>query len=218
MKNLARYFLARITAGFVIFLPIAIIVFLLVKVIAALSVVSEQLAASIPREHLGAIPVVTLLSVLGLVLIVFLLGTIVAPRSRHSSGIWVERKFLNFVPGYSLVKGTLVGAFGVEVEGGPKAGGLRRWPGVEELVLILEELEDGRRVVLLPNVPNPRSGRLLVVRGAAVEPIQASIAAVMRVFTDWGMGAGRVLAAAEKNRGTTDLPAVEPATSKEKNE
>ena len=218
MRNMIRYFFSRITAGFVIFLPIAIILFLLAKVIAALSVVSEQVAASIPREHLGALPVVTLLSVLGLVLIVFLLGTIVAPRSRHSSGIWVERKFLNFVPGYSLVKGTLVGAFGVETEGGPKAGVLRRWPGVEELVLILQELEDGRTVVFLPNAPSPSSGRLLVVRDAAVEPIQASIAAVMRVFTDWGMGAGRVLPAAEKNRETTVLQAVEPATSKETSE
>ncbi len=72
MKNALRYFLSRITAGFVVFLPIAIILYVLAKVVAALAVVSEQVAASIPREQLGANPVVTLLSVLGLVLIVFL--------------------------------------------------------------------------------------------------------------------------------------------------
>ena len=195
MKNALRYFLSRTTAGFVIFLPVAIILYVLAKVIAALSVVSEQLAASIPREQLGAIPVVTLLSVLCLVLIVFLLGVIVAPRSRHSSGIWVERKFLNFMPGYSVIKGTLVGAFGVEAEGGPKAGVLRRRPGVEELVLMLQELEDGRRVVFVPNAPSPSTGRLLVVDGSLVEALPASIAAVMRVHTDWGMGAEQVLPA-----------------------
>ena len=196
MKNALRYFLSRITAGFVIFLPIAIVGFLLVKVIAALSVVSERLAASIPREQLGVIPVVTLLSIVCLLLIVFLLGWLVAPRSRHSSGIWVERKFLNFVPGYSLIKGTLVGAFGVETEGGLKAGVLRRAPGVAELVLILRELDDGRRVVFLPNTPSPSSGKLLVVDGPLVEPLDASVADLLRVHTDWGMGVDKVLPAA----------------------
>ena len=195
MNNALRYFLSRITVGFVIFLPIAIIVFLLAKVLAAFSVVSEQLAASLPKEQLGALPVVTLLSVLGLVLIVFLLGTLVAPRSRHSSGIWVERKFLNFMPGYSVIKGTLVGAFGVEDERGPKAGVLRRRPGVEELVLILQELQDGRRVVFVPNAPSPSTGRLLVVDSSLVETLPAGIAAMMRVHTDWGMGVDQVLPA-----------------------
>ena len=45
MKNAMRYLFSRITAGFVIFLPIAIIGFLLVKVIAALSVAAKPRAA-----------------------------------------------------------------------------------------------------------------------------------------------------------------------------
>jgi len=134
---------------------------------------------------------------LSLVLIVFLLGAVVAPRSKHSSGIWVERKLLNFIPGYSLVKGTLAGAFGVETEGGPRAGVLRRQPGVEEVVLILLQLDDGRAVVFLPNAPSPTSGRILVVSGSLVEPLQASVAAVLQVFTNWGMGADGIWGASE---------------------
>jgi uncharacterized membrane protein len=70
---------------------------------------------------------------------------------------------------------------------------LRRFDGVEEIVLILDELRDSRVVVFLPNSPVPASGRILVVGRDLVEPIEADVAATLRVFTDWSEGASRLL-------------------------
>ncbi len=192
MKKILRYVISRTLSGFVLSFPIAITIFLMGKVLATLRDLNAKLAASVPTETIGMIPVVTLISIASLLLIFFLLGALWAPRRKASSS-WLETRFLNFVPGYSLLRGTIVGAFGVQGEEGPRAGVLRRTPGVEELVLILDELADGRSVVFLPRAPTPISGELIIVKSELVEPIEASIMDSLRVFTDWGKGAAKVL-------------------------
>ena len=192
MKKILHYAISRTISGFVLFFPIAIAVFLVGKVLATLRGLNAKLAAAVPAETIGKVPVVTLISIASLLLVFFLLGVLWAPRHKASSS-WLEGKFLNFVPGYSILRGAIFGAFGAQGEQGLRAGVLRRFPGVEELILILDELTDGRTVVFVPRAPTPSSGEMIIVKSELVEPIDASIMDTMRVLTDWGMGAAKVL-------------------------
>jgi uncharacterized membrane protein len=196
-----RYIFSRIIRGFVLFFPLAITLFLLVKVVGVISSINASLVEAIPRDKIGLIPVATLISVGSLLLLFLLLGVLLAPR-RKSSSSWLERRFLNFIPGYSLIRGTVLGAVGDKAEGSPRVGVLRRTPGVEEVALIVRELDDGRLVLFLPSAPSPGSGKLIVVQPELVEVSEAPIMAALRVFTDWGDGVEEVLPAASGTGGS----------------
>ena len=199
--NLIRYVTSRIVAGFVLFFPLAITVFLMAKVLAFIGGMNARLVEAIPKDKIGLIPVATLVSLLSLLLLLLVLGVLVAPR-RKSSSSWLERRFLNFIPGYSLIRGTVLGAVGDKAEGSPRVAVLRRAPGVEEVALILDELADGRQVLFLPSAPSPGSGKLIVARPDLVEVVDVPIMSALRVFTDWGEGVEAVLPA----RGAEGAP------------
>ena len=62
------------------------------------------------------------------------------------------------------------------------------------LALVVEELEDGRLTVLVPNAPTPTVGTLYVMPANRVEPIAATGAAALNCFMQWGVGSRQLLA------------------------
>lgn len=54
---------------------------------------------------------------------------------------------------------------------------------------IIEELADGRCTVLVPSVPTPAAGSLLILSRARVHPVDVPFAQVVTV-SKWGTGAG----------------------------
>jgi uncharacterized membrane protein len=65
--------------------------------------------------------------------------------------------------------------------------------GILELVYILEYLEDGRVVVLLPFAPASFTGSVKIVEGAMVTELQVSVGEVSKVIAHWGVGTEKLL-------------------------
>jgi uncharacterized membrane protein len=63
--------------------------------------------------------------------------------------------------------------------------------------LIVEELPDGRFVVLVPSVPTPVAGALYILSPARVHRVNVPLSHLIRVYTKWGEGAGELVAAME---------------------
>ncbi len=55
---------------------------------------------------------------------------------------------------------------------------------------IIEELADGRYTVLIPSVPTPAAGSLLIMARERVHPVDVPFTQVVRVISQWGTGAG----------------------------
>lgn len=55
---------------------------------------------------------------------------------------------------------------------------------------IVEELDDGRYTVLVPSVPTPAAGSLLIVARDRVHPLDTPLTQAVKVISHWGVGAG----------------------------
>jgi uncharacterized membrane protein len=60
---------------------------------------------------------------------------------------------------------------------------------------IVEELDDGRYVVLVPSVPTPAAGSLYILPRERVHWVDASVAEAISVVTRWGSGTGKLVKA-----------------------
>jgi len=196
MKRAVGSFFSRVVAGLVVLFPIVVAGLVISQLLGMLDGLIQAIASLSPVVGSAEIWVSTLISIATVLTVLFLAGSLIAVRGGGRS-TWLERRFLNYIPVYPLIRGLVLGAFGRAGGDGPSAGVLRRSEGVEELVVILDRLKDGRRVVYLPNAPTPASGRLLVVAADLVEPVDASLIDALSVFADWGNGVEKVLPPAE---------------------
>ena len=86
-------------------------------------------------------------------------------RAKHA----LERSVLEKIPGYSLVRGLAQRASGDESEGAFRPALVE----IEDALapgFIIEELNDGRYTVLIPSVPTPAAGSLLIMPRERVHP------------------------------------------------
>ena len=98
---------------------------------------------------------------------------------------------LEKIPGYELVRG-----LAHRVSGGEGEGAFR--PALVEIedalapAFIIEELNDGRYTVLIPSVPTPAAGSLLIMQRERVHPLDVPFTQAVKVISKWGAGAGEL--------------------------
>lgn len=61
--------------------------------------------------------------------------------------------------------------------------------------LIIEQLPDGQMVILVPSVPTPFAGALYILPAARVHPVDVPLKRLLRVYSQWGAGAGELVTA-----------------------
>ena len=135
---------------------------------------------------------------MGLLLVLaacFVVGLIFRTRF----GIWsrelVENALLNRIPGYTLLKTVSQRVGGLE-EGALFTPGLADLYGSETrtLVFIVEEHDDGRYTVLVPNAPTPTIGTLCVLPRERITPLAAAPTSAFNCFAQWGIGSKQLIA------------------------
>ena len=103
----------------------------------------------------------------------------------------LERSVLEKIPGYALVRGLTERVSGDEREGAFRPALVE----IEEALapgFIIEELDDGRYTVLVPSVPTPAAGSLLILARARVHPLDVPFTQAVKVISKWGAGAGEL--------------------------
>jgi uncharacterized membrane protein len=200
MKTLAEFTKTTLIGGVLIILPIYVAVLLLAKAVngllALLTPVTEQLPAAVQFRQITAILV--------LVAFCFVVGLVVrtGPGLRAKNAF--EQAVLGKLPGYTFLRGltrrlagrgeerTLQPAL-VEIE--------------EALVpaLVVEELEDGSYTVLVPSAPTPMAGSIYILTPDRVHLVDIPFTVAIRVFSQWGTGAGEFVRAMQQSKTARSL-------------
>ena len=116
--------------------------------------------------------------------------TIRDPSGRRAKNRF-ERSVLEKVPGYALVRGLTARVSGDERDE-------KFQPALIEIEdalapgFIIEELADGRYTVLIPSVPTPAAGTLLIVARERVHLVDVPFTTAVKVISKWGTGAGEM--------------------------
>lgn len=193
MKTLAEFTKTTLIGGVLIILPIYLAVLLLAKtakgLLGLLAPVTEQLPAAVEFRQVAAI--------LLLVVVCFVIGLLV----RTGPGLRAKNAFelavLQKLPGYTFLRG-LANRFAGRGEERALQPALVEIEEALVPALVVEELEDGSYTVLVPSAPTPMAGSIYILTPDRVHLVDIPFTTAIRVFSQWGTGAGEFVRAMEK--------------------
>ncbi len=177
-----------VIGGLVVIVPVSLIVIIFGDLFATLMNITQPVAQYLPFTELLNTVIVTLLAVLAVLVICFLTGLIVRTSWGISGKDWFERRILNKIPTYSMLKNLthrFVGEEGTQFT--PAEIDLHN-SGCMVLGAIVEELGDGRLVVFVPVTPAATVGQIYLVAETRVKKLNASLSATINSITEWGAG------------------------------
>ena len=187
MRGLAEFTKTTLIGGLLVVLPIYLSILLLAKTLSAIFALLSPVTAAIPA---GA----QFRQVIALVIVFivcFVAGAVVRTRAGLRAQRRFERSVLEKIPGYALVRG-----LAERVSGDAREDAFR--PALIEIEealapgFIIEELEDDRYTVLVPSVPTPAAGMLLIIARSRVHPVDVPFTQAVKVISQWGTGAGEL--------------------------
>ena len=187
MKGLAELTKTTLIGGLLVVLPIYISILLLVKTLAGILALLSPVTAAVPAGAQFR-QVIAILIVLAVCLVA---GIVVRTRPGLRAKKRFERSVLKKIPGYTLVQGLTERVSGDETEGAFQPALVE----IEDALapgFIIEELDDGRYTVLVPSVPTPAAGSLLILARARVHPLDVPFTQAVKVISKWGAGAGEL--------------------------
>ena len=192
MKVVSGFFKHTVVGGLLFMVPLLLFAVVLQKGLAIVGKIVVPLAKRFPDHKFLGIGMTTILSIVVIVLLSFLFG--LAARTRRGQRIrdWVEYTVLGKIPAYSLVKGAIQGATGLEKQD-DTAVALIRVEDAWQLGFVVEVHADGHRTVYLPGAPNPSSGSIFYMTEDRVRVLDVKLPAVVQAIRHLGIGSKEFL-------------------------
>lgn len=181
--------------------PTGIVGFALWQIGSLFQALLLPLVEKLPFDSVFMRYAVIFMALTAVVLLCFFTGVSVRTRWGAAMRGWIERRFLERIPGYSVVR-TLIHQY-LGQDGGRQFrpvlvdlyGSDSRAVGFE-----IELLEDGKVAVFLPSVPAATIGQVQLVPQDRVYPLKASMHATLEALTMFGMGASKLVTAEADER------------------
>ena len=191
MKALSEFAKSTLVGGLLVVVPIYFSVLLLAKALAGLVQLLAPVTALLPESLQGLRGPVAVLAV---VVLCFATGLALRTRLGQRAFRGFERRVLEKIPGFGVVRGVMRRVSG-------QSDDAMFQPVLVEIedaltpAFIVEELDDGRCVVLVPSVPTPAAGSLYILPRDRVHWVDAPVTEVVSVITRWGTGTGKLVKA-----------------------
>ena len=191
MKALTEFTKSTLVGGLLVLVPIYFSVLLLAKAFAGLVKLLAPVTALLPESLHGLRHLVAMLTV---VLLCFAIGLAMRTRLGRRMFRGFERRVLEKIPGFGVLRGAVRRVSG-------RSDDAMFQPVLVEIeealtpAFIVEELDDGRCVVLVPSVPTPAAGSLYILTRERVHWVDAPVTEAIAVITRWGAGTSKLVKA-----------------------
>jgi uncharacterized membrane protein len=200
LKGLRTLIKTSLLGGLVVILPIAVLIGAFRWVFHFITSIIQPLTnilviKSDIKEIIGHI--IVLMIITG---ICFLLGVVVKTEIGKFLHDIIEESLLQKIPGYSLVKETVLQFIGNKKSPFSSVA-LANIFGNETMVtaFVTDEHPDGSYTVFIPTGPNPTSGNIYHLNAEYVHKIDASVEDTMRSIISCGSGSNKLLQLYNKN-------------------
>lgn len=183
--------------------PIGIIGFALWQIVSLVRTLLLPIFETLPFDGTVTRISVIAIALLAVVLLCYLTGLVVRTRWGASLRRWIERRILEKIPGYSIIRTLMHQYLGHEEERKFRPvlvdlyGSDSRAIGFE-----IEELGDGTVAVFLPSVPAATIGQVQIVPEERITPLKASMHATLEALTMFGVGSAKLVADREPETGS----------------
>jgi uncharacterized membrane protein len=198
MKKTLLFVAKTVLSGFLIIVPVYLTALLVMKAMAQVAKLVQPVASLVP----DTVPAEKALSLLLVILLCFLVGLAVLTQVGRAIGDWIEKTFLQRIPGYAVVRSLTHQLAGESRE--------QTWkPALAEIeealvpAFIIEEFADGRYTVFVPSIPTPFAGTVYILDRNRVHPVDVPFTQALQVVSRWGSGAERLELAMRRGRGSS---------------
>ena len=194
MQKIKSFILTSILGGLTVILPATIILmvfgWILDKVTVLISPITSFIVEnSHTREFFANIVVIFFL-----VLVCFLIGLMERTKLGKFLFNILENNLLSKIPGYSIIKDTIVQFIGGKNTPFSQVALVRIF-GTETkcTAFITDEHDDGSYSVFVPTGPNPTSGQIFHLKSEFVEKVDASVELTMKSIISCGAGSKHII-------------------------
>lgn len=188
MKRIAAFTRTTLIGGVLVVLPAYLTVLLLAKGLQGLLGLLAPVAAQLP----AAVELRGTLAAALLVAVCFVTGLVVRTGPGLRAVDAFQHAILERIPGYATLR-SLVRRLSGETDDVTFQPALVRMDDGLALGFIVEVVDAGRVVVLLPSVPTPAAGTLLVVEADRVQALDVPFTTAFQVFAKWGSGTAAIV-------------------------
>jgi uncharacterized membrane protein len=190
VRHLLEFVRTTLLGGFAVILPVAAVLLLVERVLAAARAALRPLMTDLPygARYPGLVAALVAAGVC------FVAGLVLRTGAARRAMDALEHRALEHIPAYSLLRSLTRRMIGQE-EGTRFAAALAV---IEEALVpafIVEEHEDGRYTVFVPSVPTLAVGALYILPRERVHPVDVPFHRAVACVRRWGVGSGELLRA-----------------------
>ena len=200
MRSPTHSIRTNIIYGAIALLPVAALIYILVKLYGFLNKLSEPLSQYLGINTYLDTALLIALTIFTLLALCYLFGALVKTQIGALSFDKIEKQARNIIPGYEIIASLLRGIAGNEMSYPPALVTLFA-PGTAVLGFVMEDKGDPYLTVFVPTAPMMAAGAIHVVERSRVRAIEGSHMGAANCVSQWGLGL-------KKFRGATTPPMV----------
>jgi uncharacterized membrane protein len=182
--------------GAIALLPLLVLAYVVFKVYGLVKNAAVAVAPVLGESSLYGTGVILVMTVVGLVLLCFLMGALANSRLGAKTFEKVQSKFGDIVPGYEIVT-NLMRSVAENDKAYPPALIMLFAPGTSVLGFVMEDSGDSHVVVFVPSTPVVTVGAVHVVERSRVRMIDAKSRDAAECIGQWGLGVRELLQGTE---------------------
>lgn len=187
------FFKTTLLGALLVVVPVGIVAFALWQIFKIAFALIQPVVGKIPLDSALARGCAVIAAVLLVVLLCYFVGLAVRTRWGSRLRSWVERRFLEKIPGYSTLRSLAHQYIGDTDERKFRPVMVALYdPDTRVIALEIEEMADGMVAVFVPSSPAVTLGQVHIVPEARVYPLDASMHATIETVAMFGEGAGKL--------------------------
>ncbi len=203
MNKMVQFFKTTLAGGFFFLLP-AVLMYLIFGQIFDLAIaLGTPIADLLPENAFGGVETDRFIATLLLLVVCFLAGLAMRTRIGRRIEAWLERTFLEPIPGYSVLQKFSQTISAAQSSDTFQAAIVQVSDGLRTPALLVEEHSSGDYTVLFPIAPTPTLGTIQIVSRERVQKVETPMPGALEPFLNWGVGTEKLLKEAQ-------LPAEKP--------
>jgi uncharacterized membrane protein len=187
-----KFIRTTVVGGLVFLVPVVVLIVLAGKAMKLLRRLAEPLAERLPVDTLAGLVVADAVVILLLLIACFFAGLLARLSFANRVVKKAETGVLWRIPGYGFIKG-LTDSLDHSASAAAMRPVLVHFDDYAQLAFEIDQIGDGRKVIFLPDAPDPRAGSVVVVDPHRVEPLPISFVAATRMLRGLGRGLGPCL-------------------------
>ncbi|MXO03533.1 DUF502 domain-containing protein [Flavobacterium sp. HBTb2-11-1] len=187
MKSIFKIMKATFLGGILFLAPLVVLLIILEKGYGIIQKITLPLAKHLPRIHVLGIALQELVGIIIIIVICFLAGLLAKSAQAKKLIQRLEDGILSFVPGYSFMKNMNESIMGLESKDDLKVILVPTDAGLQ-FAFLIEEINEDKFAVFIPDAPNPWSGSVVFVEKKDITDIDISQKQALACIRKLGFG------------------------------